>query len=144
MLYAVHGNHVKCVKMLLGKQIKVKIFRKCHVRTLFYFSQAGLPGTSSGASELLLNSVVPLLPTSGAPAPTAACGRQLVAQPPCTRGPCPGCLSLGVTCESAAVPSAHSARGCLFAWRVSPPSPHRECSALCPLSERPENTFHIC
>uniref|UniRef100_A0A8C7BJP6 Ankyrin repeat family A member 2 n=1 Tax=Neovison vison TaxID=452646 RepID=A0A8C7BJP6_NEOVI len=41
LLYAVHGNHVKCVKMLLGKPIKV-IFRKYHVRTLIFNKLAAL------------------------------------------------------------------------------------------------------
>ena len=40
LLYAVHGNHVKCVKMLLGKQAKVEIFRKCHMKMLFFYKLA--------------------------------------------------------------------------------------------------------
>lgn len=28
LLYAVHGNHGKCVKMLLGKQVNV-VWKKC-------------------------------------------------------------------------------------------------------------------
>lgn len=58
MLYAVHGNHVKCVKMLLGKPIKVKMFRKYHVRTLI-FIQAGLPCYYSGESLTIINYVSP-------------------------------------------------------------------------------------